>query len=1516
MTKQAVCLAGSGAKLARTRGTASVPPLKARAPQRQALRLLIHNKNPDDPSGAPLCAMEAWYEGDGHCDVCATNLRQLKQKALHTILTQEQAIWTAQSAAASPSGSSPTASSIAVSLFGHVKVMLRVVPGADSPCLKVEGRRRQVTVLDPAAATHNPQQQTPQQQTTTAAFRGAQRSFTFDAVFTPESMQGEVCEGVLPGLLQAVLNGADGCVLGFGRAGTGKSYTMTGRDDSILSLGLIPCAISWLFRLLTKRKERSGADISVSVSAIELYGRNELLRDLLSAEDTGTGTGTGMAGGGSRHKPDLCLYEDPVSGIQLKNHNVISAPTAERAATLLDSALTSRCGNRPGASSHMFFTLHVHQQQGQGPNKELMCGAQSRLILIDLGSCVEEHSKSMTQLTFPELSSVILSLLRGHKQISNRSTKMTMLLQESLGNVNCQTTVIAHVSGSSERAADTLSTMQIVSRIHKTQRKAKKSRSSSPSERSVHRERKWLQETKLRAFHSTGTLDPDDIPVPRLLRDVVDRSASEQSCDTVIHVDSDGCNAEVNKKSQESISIIPSLLKGKTEGGGSPVLGMKLRPQRTFLKDFRLIHRSQEEKEPKTAAGGTQDEEMECLKCSTFAELQERLGCIDGSELMNQATDSKSKSQPALTEIKKEAEKTDMSKAASTVQLNTAVSSYMAACEPNASDCAFTVSYQCDPSSHNQAISDKQLITDSLGNSTTSRSQTSASESEQYSADSSTCPESPVRDNSLPFETAKSQGPSSDESLQQQDHRISPIGKSSSKSSSSGSSLSSSSMSTSTDSAVTLPANLSDATPHQLSADAQREMKATITVTVQQPFDLNGQDELVYTVVEEVTISGMAEKGRPANVISFSEGSALPPVVPSSQPVRIISSVSDDGNVQDHAAKMSEAQRQTSSIETASLSRAWHSMDQEDGFDDDFPSSPGKDHRALGEAMSTPCSPAATLERRRSRSRHGLFARAKENFSSGRRDSPDQKRRANSQSSLPRSPVLHHKSSFSHNASDESCRRKHVRSPIEDSSKLFSAKLEQLSHRSPIAHGLRPEYSDFFFSEQDNFMTCANPMERFESDSSLPRASRSARRYPKFLPMDDGESGCVKSSSKSNLSKVSAVNKLMMSSSKPGSSNKSSSTSGSKTLNLTTRSLRQSTRSSSLSPDETTSGFGSWSTQSLSRSQVSSLSPRPSLKILNGRITEFLRGSGTSSTINITGGAGQASSVHKDKGAAKDSEDDQPLPSPYSRVTAPRLPSSHCSGHASDTTSVLSGELPPAMGKTSLLCNRNSVVSSGYESLMRDGSEVTGSSMSIRESFSDHSCTHSLARSSRSSKRRNSNSPAGTTQRRPSQETLLSLRRSTSGPRVRWGDRGAADSYELKVYEIDNVDCLQRRGLSSDRGVACFSAKLKFLEHRQQRIVELRSKYSSLKRELEQAKQYLMLDPDKWTQEFDLWQTFEVDSLEHLEALELVTARLESRVNLCKARMMMVTSFDAAPKRKQRRAKRHRPSPDHHMGFL
>lgn len=51
----------------------------------------------------------------------------------------------------------------------------------------------------------------------------------------------------------------------------------------------------------------------------------------------------------------------------------------------------------------------------------------------------------------------------------------------------------------------------------------------------------------------------------------------------------------------------------------------------------------------------------------------------------------------------------------------------------------------------------------------------------------------------------------------------------------------------------------------------------------------------------------------------------------------------------------------------------------------------------------------------------------------------------------------------------------------------------------------------------------------------------------------------------------------------------------------------------------------------------------------------------------------------------------------------------------------------------------------------------------------------------------------GTHQRRLSHDTPLSLRRSASGLRSRWVERGIPEAYEIKVYEIDNVQRMQKR---------------------------------------------------------------------------------------------------------------------------
>lgn len=55
--------------------------------------------------------------------------------------------------------------------------------------------------------------------------------------------------------------------------------------------------------------------------------------------------------------------------------------------------------------------------------------------------------------------------------------------------------------------------------------------------------------------------------------------------------------------------------------------------------------------------------------------------------------------------------------------------------------------------------------------------------------------------------------------------------------------------------------------------------------------------------------------------------------------------------------------------------------------------------------------------------------------------------------------------------------------------------------------------------------------------------------------------------------------------------------------------------------------------------------------------------------------------------------------------------------------------------------------------------------------------------------------------------------------------------------------------LSPCQEVVHTSARLRLMEHRQQRISEVRAKYQCLKKELEQTKQHLMLEPHKWTTE-------------------------------------------------------------------
>lgn len=124
---------------------------------------------------------------------------------------------------------------------------------------------------------------------------------------------------------------------------------------------------------------------------------------------------------------------------------------------------------------------------------------------------------------------------------------------------------------------------------------------------------------------------------------------------------------------------------------------------------------------------------------------------------------------------------------------------------------------------------------------------------------------------------------------------------------------------------------------------------------------------------------------------------------------------------------------------------------------------------------------------------------------------------------------------------------------------------------------------------------------------------------------------------------------------------------------------------------------------------------KQAMRAANSRVNELV--SGGSAKVGHFRGSTDSDSGNDSGINLSDEKSQIPvLPSPYSKITAPRRPQRYSSGHGSDNSSVLSGELPPAMGRTALFYHSGG--SSGYESMIRD-SEATGSASSAHDSMSE-----------------------------------------------------------------------------------------------------------------------------------------------------------------------------------------------------
>ncbi|XP_043790092.1 kinesin-like protein Klp61F [Apis laboriosa] len=291
------------------------------------------------------------------------------------------------------------------------------------------------------------------------------KKFKFNSVFGPSAKQINVYNVVVNPLLEQVLAGYNCTVFAYGQTGTGKTFTMEGINKELnlywhsdSSAGMIPRSLSHLFDKLQALETQ---EYTVRVSFLELY--NEDIFDLLS---------------NNHDASKLRLYEDTskkgaviVHGLEeVTIHNTSEVyKILKKGSDKRQTAATFM--NTQSSRSHTIFSITVHMKESTIDGEEIL--KTGKLNLVDLAGSenvgrsgsVDKRAREAGNInqSLLTLGRVITALVERAPHIPYRESKLTRLLQESLGG-RTKTSIIATVSPANINLEETLSTLDYAHR--------------------------------------------------------------------------------------------------------------------------------------------------------------------------------------------------------------------------------------------------------------------------------------------------------------------------------------------------------------------------------------------------------------------------------------------------------------------------------------------------------------------------------------------------------------------------------------------------------------------------------------------------------------------------------------------------------------------------------------------------------------------------------------------------------------------------------------------------------------------------------------------------------------------------------------------------------------------------------------------------------------------------------------------------------------------------------------------
>ncbi|TMW94892.1 kinesin-like protein KIN-14I isoform X1 [Solanum pennellii] len=281
------------------------------------------------------------------------------------------------------------------------------------------------------------------------------KSFTFNKVFGPSGTQEEVFADTQP-LIRSVLDGYNVCIFAYGQTGSGKTHTMTGPSDLTKeTLGVNYRALSDLFNISEQRKDVISYDISVQM--VEIY--NEQVRDLLTPD-------------GVNKKVEI--RNSSQKGFNVPDANLVPVTSTSDVLNLMNlghknRAVSATAMNDRSSRSHSCLTVHV---QGKNMTSGTILRGSMHLVdlagseRVDKSEVLGDRLKEATHInkSLSALGDVIASLAQKNSHVPYRNSKLTQLLQDSLGG-QAKTLMFVHISPELNAVGETLSTLKFAERV-------------------------------------------------------------------------------------------------------------------------------------------------------------------------------------------------------------------------------------------------------------------------------------------------------------------------------------------------------------------------------------------------------------------------------------------------------------------------------------------------------------------------------------------------------------------------------------------------------------------------------------------------------------------------------------------------------------------------------------------------------------------------------------------------------------------------------------------------------------------------------------------------------------------------------------------------------------------------------------------------------------------------------------------------------------------------------------------